>query len=57
MTRLSTFKKVMAKRRVGNQSVNLTFDHYKLGITLIYLCVGGVPNIFGKLLTKATTLF
>jgi hypothetical protein len=25
-----------------NQIVNLTPDHYKLGITLISLCVGGV---------------
>jgi hypothetical protein len=46
----------MAKRRVGNQSVNLIPDHYKLGITLIYLHAGGVPHIVEKILMKATIL-
>jgi hypothetical protein len=36
--------------------VNLTPDHKMSRITLIYLCVGGVPQIIIKLLTRATTL-
>jgi hypothetical protein len=46
----------MAKRRVGSQTVNLIPDHKKSGINPIYLAVGGVPHIVGKLSTRATTL-
>jgi len=46
----------MAKKKVESQIVNLTPDHYKSGITLTSLCVGGVPHIFGKLSMRATTL-
>jgi len=46
----------MAKRRAGSQTVSLTPDHKKSGIDLIYLAVGGVPHIVGKLSTRATTL-
>jgi hypothetical protein len=42
----------MAKRKVRSQITNLTLDHYKLGIALIYLRVGGVPKIIGKNLVK-----
>jgi hypothetical protein len=28
----------------------------KVSITLIYLCVGGVPHIVGKILTRVITL-
>jgi hypothetical protein len=45
---------VMAKRRVGSQFDNLTPDPEKLGIALIYLCIGGLPHIVGKLSTWAT---
>jgi hypothetical protein len=38
----------MTKRRVGSQIGSLTFDHYKSGIALIYLCARGVPHIVGK---------
>jgi hypothetical protein len=47
---------VMAKRRIGSQIANLTLDQKKLGIDLIYLAIGGVRHIIGKLLTKNTTL-
>jgi hypothetical protein len=46
----------MAERKVKNQSVNLILDHYKSGITLNYMLVGGMPHIIGKLLKRATTL-
>jgi hypothetical protein len=46
----------MAKRKAGSQIANLTPDHKKSGIDLIYLAAGGMPHIVGKLLTKATTL-
>jgi hypothetical protein len=46
----------MAEKKARSQSVNLTFDHKNLGISLNYVCVGGVPNIIEKLLTKATIL-
>jgi hypothetical protein len=42
----------MVKIRVGNQSVNLIFDQYKLGVALIYFCSGGMPHLVGQLLTK-----
>ncbi len=47
---------VMAKRRVGSQTANLTPDHKKSEIDPIYLAAGGVPHTVGKLLTRATTL-
>ncbi len=46
----------MAKRRVGGQIVNLTPDHLKLEIVLIYLHVDGVPHIVKKLQTRAKNL-
>jgi hypothetical protein len=46
---------VMAKRKVGNQTANLTPNHYKSRITLIYLRAGGVPHIVGKLWTRTIT--
>jgi hypothetical protein len=46
----------MAKKRVGSQIGNLTPDHSKSIIALIYLRVGGVPHTVGKFSTKATTL-
>jgi len=47
---------VMAKRRAGNQIVNLTFDQKKSGIDSIYLVTKGVRHTIGKLSTRATTL-
>jgi hypothetical protein len=51
---------VMAKRRAGSQTTNLTgnliLDQKKLGIDPIYLAARGVPHIVGKLLMRATTL-
>jgi len=47
---------VMAKRRVGSQTINLTPDHKKSGIDVIYLVVEGVRHTIGKLLMRATTL-
>jgi hypothetical protein len=38
----------MVKRKVDSQIVNLTPDHKKLGIALIYLLIGGVPHTIGK---------
>jgi hypothetical protein len=46
----------MAKRKVESQIVNLIPDHYKSGIALTSLHVGGVPHIVGKLSMRATTL-
>jgi hypothetical protein len=46
----------MTKKRVGSQISNLTCDHSKSEITLIYLCVGGVPHTVEKILTRAITL-
>ncbi len=46
----------MAKRRVGSQIVNLTFNQKKSGIDPIYLVAKDVLYTVGKLLTRATTL-
>jgi len=46
----------MAKRRAGSQIANLTPDHKKSVIDPIYLVLGGVPHIVGKISTRATTL-
>ncbi len=46
----------MAKRRVGNQTANLTPNQKKSGIDPIYLVTEGVQHIIGKLSTRATTL-
>ncbi len=46
----------MAKRRAGNQTASLTFDHKKLGIDPIYLATDNMPHIVGNLLMRATTL-
>jgi len=46
----------MAERKAGSQSANLTLDHYKSRISLIYLRVGGVPHIVRKLWMRITTL-
>jgi hypothetical protein len=46
----------MAKRKVGNQIGNLTFDHKKSGIDLILLLAGGVQHAIEKLSMRATTL-
>jgi hypothetical protein len=47
---------VMVKRRVESQIGNLTPDHKKSRIDLIYLFTEGVRYIVGKLLTRTTTL-
>jgi hypothetical protein len=47
---------VMAKRKAGSQTDNLTPDHGKSGIDSIPLRSGGVRHAVGKLLTRATTL-
>jgi hypothetical protein len=41
----------MAKRRA-----NMTLDHWKSGIGLIYLCIGGVAHIIQKLSTRPIIL-
>jgi asparagine synthetase A len=46
----------MAKRRPENQIVNLTLDHEKSRIALIYLLASNVPHTIGKRLMKATIL-
>jgi len=46
---------VMAKRRAGSQIANLTPNHQKSRIDLIYLTIGGVQHTVGKLWTGATT--
>jgi hypothetical protein len=46
----------MAEKKVVSQSVNLTPNHYKLGLAMSYVHVKGVPYIVGKLSTRATTL-
>jgi len=43
----------MAKRTIESQSANLTPNHYKSKITLIFLCAGGVSHIVGKLSMNA----
>jgi len=46
----------MAKRRAESQIASLTPDQKKLKIDPIYLAADDVPNIVGKLSTRATTL-
>jgi hypothetical protein len=46
----------MAKRKARSQIANLTPDHKKLGIDLIYLFAEGMQQTVGKLSTRATTL-
>ncbi len=46
----------MGKRRAGSQIVNLTSDHKKSRIDLIYLSAEGVPHTVGKLSTTVITL-
>jgi hypothetical protein len=48
---------IMAERKVRSQSVNLTPSHYKSRIFLNCVHEGGMPNIVGKLLTRAITFF
>ncbi len=47
---------VMAKRRVGSQTTNLTPDQKKSRIDPIYFASHNVRYIVGKLSTRATTL-
>jgi len=47
---------VLAKRRVGGQTVNLTPDQKKSRIDLIYLFADNVPHTVEKFSTRATTL-
>jgi hypothetical protein len=47
---------VMAKRRAGSQTSNLTPDHEKLGIDPTPMCANGVRHTIGKLSMKATSL-
>ncbi len=56
MTHLDICNIIMAKRKVGNQSDNLTPDHGKSRINPIPLCAGGMRHAIEKLLTRATTL-
>ncbi len=49
--------KLWSKKGLRVKIVNLTPDHKKSIITLISLCVGGVPHIVEKLSTRAKTLF
>jgi len=53
---LESETQVMAKRKAGSRTANLTPDHKKLGIDPIYLAARGVPHIVEKLSTRATTL-
>jgi hypothetical protein len=46
----------MAKRKVGNQIVNLIPDHSKSEIDLISLNAGDVSHIIGNFLMRAVTL-
>jgi hypothetical protein len=45
----------MAKRKAESQIVNMTPDHEKFRIALIYLCIGGVLHTVRKISKKATT--
>jgi hypothetical protein len=47
----------MAKRKAGSQIGSLILDHQKSGIDPISLHAGNVQHTFGKISTKATTLF
>jgi hypothetical protein len=47
----------MTKRKVGGQSANLTLNHWKSIIVLIYLCASEITHIVEKISTKVTTLF
>jgi hypothetical protein len=47
---------VMAKRRAGSQTANLTPDQKNSGIDPIYLAADDVAHTVGKLSTRATTL-
>jgi hypothetical protein len=54
---IQTFEtKVMAKRRAGSQTANLTPDNKKSRIDPIYLTARGLPHIVEKLLMRAITL-
>ncbi len=54
---ICTFEtQVMAKRKAGNQTANLTPDQKKSGIDPIYLSTDGVRHTVEKLSTRATTL-
>jgi hypothetical protein len=46
----------MAKRKAKSQIGNLTPDHQKSKIVLIFLRASGMPHIIEKVLTRATTL-
>jgi hypothetical protein len=46
----------MTQRRAESQIANLTRDHKKLGIDLIYLAANNMPHIVEKLSTRTTTL-
>jgi len=48
--------KLWPKEGPGVKTTNLTPDHKKSRIDPIYLAVGCVPHIVGKLSTRATTL-
>jgi hypothetical protein len=47
---------IVAKWRARSRTANLTPDHKKSGIDPIYLSIGGVSHIIGKLSMRATTL-
>jgi hypothetical protein len=47
---------VMAKRKVGSQTGNLTPDHKKSGINPTLMRARGMRHTVGKLSTRATTL-
>jgi hypothetical protein len=47
---------IMAKRKVRNQTKNLTPDHQKSGINPTPMRAGGVGHTIGKLSTRVTTL-
>jgi hypothetical protein len=48
---LSIYNTSYGWKKVRSRSVNLIIDHYKLGITLNYICASDVPHIVGKFLT------
>jgi len=48
---------VMAKKKVGSQTGNLTLDHQKSGIDPTPRRLGGVRHAIGKLSMRATNLF
>jgi hypothetical protein len=47
--------KLSKKKKVGNQTGNLTLDHGMSGIDPIFVRAGGMQHIVGKISTRAIT--